>query len=623
MNHAPAYWSARRDQLLELKDTDYREQIEVKIGPKKLLCRLWVGPGDVLLEAWGAARDWAEAWKLNWNKKSKKLPGGYRVPAVLVDPMFKMIIEILDGPYSHLQVELQSGLRHLRWLGWDQRDQSMYGEDHTSPCKIPGQAFLGDHFHRPRWEKDGLYPHWRTSGVQPLDDLNPHLFPYQRLGTSFLIREDRALLADDMGLGKTPQALVALNEHGSSNFRFLALVVCPSSVVLNWVKEAKTWAPDLEATPIFKAKDLAKLHPESRGRILVVSWGMISRVRAALLRLDFHAVVADEAHYAKTPDALRTRAFTEIAHKSPVRWLLTGTPMRNRPKEIWSLLHILDPFAFPVFVPFGERYCGARWQRIRRGRSFDEVRTYDGSARLEELRSDILSFVMMRRMKRDVLPDLPPKRFQLLELSSTPAYRKAYKLALDMLRAEQVNGSAGHEALGMVTKLRGEVGLAKVSAALEWISGMLQMGEPIVIFFTHKAVAKELRQGCQELGARVGEIVGDTSIKHRQIAVEAFQAGDLDVMLCSEAAKEGITLTRSAYMLRVEYWWSPGDQEQAEDRICRIGQDRPCMITTLHLLDSLDDHVASALGRKRENIAVAMRPMNVQLADRLREDAGC
>ena len=614
MIEAICTWRARRSNFLTEKDTDLRQVIPVRVGTGTLLCRLWVGPSDLIMEAFGEARDWVSSWQLPWCPKTKKLPGGYRVPAVLVDDLAHYIVERLSGPYAEQHAELEAGLVHLRTLGWAHMQASEY-----------------------RGDKPNMIPQSANSDALPLDcwewmmgkKVGQRLYPYQREGVTFLTSRTSALLADDMGLGKTPQALAALhflrNAEGAGEPSDLkkALVVCPSSVVLNWAREAAVWAPSYAPVPILSSKDMRSL-PIVLGNhsLLIVSWGMIARVRAQLLEQDFSYVIADEAHYAKNPDAARTRVFTEVAHRSPVRWLLTGTPMRNRPKEVWSLLHIMDPFAFPTFIPFGERYCGARNQRIRRGAFFDTIRTYEGSARLKELRETVLSRRMLRRMKVDVLPDLPRKRFQRLDLTAPPSFRREYELALQLLRSEQISGE-GTQGLGIVTKLRAQVGLTKVDVAMEWLEDVLETKEPVVVFFTHKLVAEALRERLKGLGVRVGEIVGSTTTKRRQAAVEAFQAGDLDVMLCSEAAKEGITLTRAAFMLRVEYWWSPGDQEQSEDRICRIGQDRSCLITTLHLVDSLDDHVEKVLGTKRENIEVAMRPMAVELVRALTGGASC
>ena len=416
------------------------------------------------------------------------------------------------------------------------------------------------------------------------------LMPFQKAGVGWLLAKDGVgLVGDDMGLGKTAQALAWMRHAGVRR----AIVVAPASVALNWAREATRFCPGFHARVALKQADMDKLlaSPPPDPSFVVVTWDGLRRMWASLLALKADAIVADEAHYAKSLDAQRTRALVWVGSSLKHRVLLSGTPMRNRPRELFPLLHLLDPARFPAFVPYGERYCGPKLQRF----GARHVRTYDGATNTGELNL-LLRAYMIRRTKMEVLHDLPPKRVQRLPLPTVPAIQRSLKAAMHLLRVEQHEG--GNRGLGLITQIRQEVGLAKVEAAVEWIQGLREAEEPGVVFTHHLSVLEALVAACRENGWTHARIAGDTPAALRQEAVNDFQAGRVDLMLATEAAREGITLTRAANLLFVEYFWVNGDMSQASDRIWRIGQHRDVLVTILHLEGSLDDHVAKLLDRK-------------------------
>lgn len=436
------------------------------------------------------------------------------------------------------------------------------------------------------------------------------LMPFQREGVAWLMRHGGVgLVADDMGLGKTAQALAYLRHAGISR----AVVVAPASVALNWCREAERFYPGARGLAALSASSLDAVlrNPPPEPYFVVVTWDGLRRMWSSLLRLGVHAVVADEAHYAKSLDAQRTRALMWLASSVPCRILLSGTPMRNRPRELFPLLHVLDPVRFRAFVPYGERYCGPRMQRF----GMRHVRTYDGASHTEELNL-LLRPYMIRRNKLEVLSQLPPKRVQRLCLSEIPSLRKKLASAMNLLRVEQHEG--GSRGLGLITQIRQEVGLAKVEAACEWMDAMREAEEPAVVFVHHLSVLDALVEVCQARGWRFGRIAGDTPAAERQAVVADFQAAKIDLVLATEAAREGITLTRAANLLFCEYFWVPGDMAQAGDRIWRIGQEREALITILHLEGSLDDHVARVIERKNKIIDTVQDNRSVQ-AEIIRE----
>ena len=547
------------------------EQIEIKVSGRVLL-RGEIRGGSLVAELALRPRSWANEVGLSSCKEGSR--SVYDIPAALVPDLIENVRVL--GP--ELAQGLTTRLAPLLVLAADQAENSK---------RVRGSLV------------DRMMP------VPVEDDL---LMPFQREGVGWLLATGGVgLIGDDMGLGKTAQGLGWMRHAGIRR----AIVVCPASVVLNWCREAARFYPDAKPSPILSSKDMERFQASEGPWIVVVTWDGLRRMWRELLALSPEAVVADEAHYAKSPEAMRTRALLWLGSALKHRVLLSGTPMKNRPRELFPLLHLLDPVQFRAFLPYGERYCGPKTQRF----GHRHVRTYDGSTHAEELNLRLRPY-MIRRVKSEVLSQLPPKSVQRLPLPVDTAIQRRLKSAMQLLRTEQHEG--GNRGLGMITQLRQEVGLAKVPAALEWLESLREAGEPAVLFCHHRSVLQALSEACRGRGWRYVTIAGDTPITARQDAVAAFQAGEADVLLATEAAKEGITLTRSAYLAFVEYFWVPGDMAQASDRVWRISQQREVFVTILHLEGSLDDHVAKVIDRKTKVIDTVQDNRSVE-AEVIRE----
>ena len=551
------------------------EQIEVKVSGRVLL-RGEIRGGALVTEAALVARSWVQEVGLSSAKEGGR--NLFDVPAALLPDLLERLRALGPEIVEPLQARLSSLL-------------ALAARQHEDNQRIRGSVVE------------------RMAPTPVQDDL---LMPFQREGVGWLLATGGVgLVGDDMGLGKTAQALGYLRHAGIRR----AVVVCPASVVLNWCREAARFYGGATPVPILSAKDMSrfKLKPPPEPWIAVLTWDGMRRMWSDLASLDPlpEALVADEAHYAKSLEAQRTRALVWFGSMLPHRILLSGTPMRNRPRELFPLLHLLDPVQFRSFLPYAERYCGPKTQRF----GMQHVRTYDGATNTEELNL-LLRPYMIRRVKVEVLDQLPAKRVQRLPLPVDAGIQRRLKAAMQLLRSEQHEG--GHQGLGLITQLRQEVGLAKVAAAVEWLDSLQDAGEPAVLFCHHRAVLQALMEACRARGWRYTTIAGDTPVAARQQAVASFQAGEVDVLLATEAAKEGITLTRAAYLAFVEYFWVPGDMGQASDRIWRIGQEREVLVTLLHLEGSLDDHVAKVIDRKTKIIDVVQDNRSVE-AEVIRE----
>ena len=292
------------------------EQIEVKVSGRVLL-RGEIRGGVLVTEAALAVRSWVQEVGLSSAKE-----GGrdlFDVPAALLPDLLERLRDLGPEVTDHLRARLSPLL-------------ALAARQHEANHQTRGSVVQ------------------RMSPTPVQDDL---LMPFQREGVGWLLATGGVgLVGDDMGLGKTAQALGYLRHAGIRR----AVVVCPASVVLNWCREASRFHGQATPVPILSAKDLErfKLKPPPEPWVVVLTWDGMRRMWSELARLDPmpEALVADEAHYGKSLEAQRTRALVWFGSLLPHRILLSGTPMRNRPRELFPLLHLLDPVQFRSFLPY-------------------------------------------------------------------------------------------------------------------------------------------------------------------------------------------------------------------------------------------------------------------------------
>jgi len=421
------------------------------------------------------------------------------------------------------------------------------------------------------------------------------LRPYQQAGVALMISgKMRFILGDDPGLGKTPQSLTALQLSDADR----VLVVCPKVVARNWLIEAQTWAPSFEVVVAgagAKIEAWCRRERDTGGRkMLVVTWGLLEGSLEELAAFPWSSVVADEEHQAKEISAGRTRALLAISYGARHRIGVTGTPMLNRPAELFPLLHFVDPIAFPRFTPFGERYGGPRDTRIGGGRT---KREYRGASHEIELNRLVRPF-LIRRTKTDVLHDLPPRIEKIVHVDCD----KRLADRCDAVRiAIRIAGGDG-QALGELVKLRQEVGLAKVEATVEMLVELVAADERVIVFVSHHPVREAIEAALDARGIGHAKIIGETSGKQRQVIKESFQRGEIPVLIGSTAMQEGVTLTRAAVSLHPERWYTPAGEDQAMSRIHRFGQTRETLHVFFHLDGSLDDWFVDLLETKGDRI---------------------
>ena len=371
-------------------------------------------------------------------------------------------------------------------------------------------------------------------------------------------------IANAPGTGKTIEVLAALTID--RDVLGTTLIICPASVTKNWEKEAKKWCPWARIRRIEARSDPL---PKKLCNIYIISWALLQDRIIDLLRIRAKTVVADEAHMAKNEDTKRSQVLYGLCHRAEHVMLLTGTPLINHKSEYESLQTL-----------FGKKKP-----------------------------------IVIRRLLEDAAPDIPKKRRMVLPIALPHNTRKEYQKAQDdfadwledqlAARFDDEEAAAAHrralaaEALVKIGYLRRIVGKGKINAAVDWCARAVRVGEPVVIFAEHTDVIDEISEKLNKQRLRHVIIYGRTPKRKRQKLVEMFQRGEVPIFIGSKAASTGITLVRARNLLFVERYWTSADEEQAEDRIRRIGQQYPTKMWYLHASGTIDDRLARIIDRKR------------------------
>lgn len=440
--------------------------------------------------------------------------------------------------------------------------------------------------------------------------------PYQKAGIAFASQRDNSLIADEMGLGKTIQAIGVINLDKTVKS---ALVICPASLRLNWKRELEKWLIRGFSIGVVDKND----YPDTD--IVIINYDVLERHKERLNGKVWDILVLDEAHYLKNPKAKRTKMVfggKEIdAIPAKRKVFLTGTPILNRPMELFPIINALDPERWPNFFSYARRYCAA----VRNAFGWD----FTGASNLEELQDRLRSTIMVRRLKSEVLTELPPKRRQVIELEPDSATKKvisqesdqwdrnsgvieSLRLAVELAKIsdkkEDYLAAVGNLKEGMTAAftemaiIRQQIALAKVPYVVEHLKNA---SGKVIIFAHHKSVIAELQS---VLGDEAVNLTGDTKMEDRQAAVDAFQNDDrIKFFIGSiKAAGVGLTLTASSHVVFAELDWVPGSLSQAEDRAHRIGQRESVLVQHLVLEGSLDAVMAQTLVDKQEVIDRAL-----------------
>lgn len=419
-----------------------------------------------------------------------------------------------------------------------------------------------------------------------------NLYPYQQKGVSFLQGRQAALLFDEMGLGKTVQAIKAANWNNP------ILIVCPAFLKFNWEKELKLWGYPHPIKVIKKKKDFRIPYGKEA---VVVSYSMLPPWTNQIENET--TLIADEAHCVKNYKAKRTRYFRSLAaatiNANGRVWAMTGTPLMNKPHELWGLLKSIG-LAYEAYGKW-DNFVRLFNGRKNQWNGWDWGIPRNGAG-------DGLKKVGLGRRKRTVLPDLPTKARRFLDVTLSRSVKSMCNDVLSELKAHGISLediTASHKAAKLridfenIARIRKAVADAKIPKMLEYVSLFEETYTPLVVFAQHRAPIDALtnREGW-------ATITGSTPQMKRAEYVKMFQEGKLKGIAGTIGAMStGLTLTHASNMMFVDLSWVPGDNLQAEDRICRIGQKSACQYLILTADHPMDELVNRALVYKAEVLA--------------------
>ena len=432
---------------------------------------------------------------------------------------------------------------------------------------------------------------------------------YQLEGYQWLARLSSwgvgGVLADDMGLGKTVQALGVLVDRGGDG---PALVIAPTSVGDNWVRETERFAPTLNPK-LYRDSDRDTLI-ESAGPndLIIVSYQLVQRDAKKFASRSWNTLVLDEAQFIKNAQTKTSQAIRQI--EADWRIGLSGTPLENHLGELWSLFRTISPGML------------GSWDRFR-NRFADPIERHKDEDRRKSLARLVQPFIL-RRTKDAVLKELPPRTEITMHAELSKAERKLYEDARISALAE-LSGAAtdGKQAgqqrirtLAWLTKLRQlachprlvdkswKKGSAKLDLLMMLVDELRDEGHRALVFsqfVKHLSVIQETLDG---KGIEYQYLDGSTQAKERQRRVDAFQEGDGDLFLISlKAGGTGLNLTGADYVIHLDPWWNPAVEDQATDRAHRIGQERPVTVYRLVAEGTIEEQILELHADKRELVA--------------------
>lgn len=432
------------------------------------------------------------------------------------------------------------------------------------------------------------------------------LLPYQRAGVFFMLKEKSTILADEPGLGKTMQAIASINHVAQCLPAPKALVVCPASIKENWLKELEFFDENFWEVVIVKngtQRFVDKLLESKKPTLIIVNYDYLKNkvVNDQLKRFNPDFLILDEAHYIKNPQSKR---YKYIAHALIPNWnqlklklFLTGTPIQNRPKEIYPLVKLTKPKIlepYHEFRKFALRYCDAKMGKW----GFD----YSGSSNEEELGLRLaLGGAIIRRKKEKVLPQLPDKTMTMLVFEGNATVKRIVKkhdIHFDfdtIMKSPEFWSKNPNEHIATARK---ELGLARLEESIINVIEMLESVDKVVVFAWHREVMEGLEEALKEYNPAV--ISGKTRSETRQAEVDKFQNDPTCRVFIGNilAAGVGITLTAASHIEFVETSWVPGEIFQAVDRCHRIGQ-KSAVSARFHVVkDSIDEAVIRSVINK-------------------------
>ncbi|XP_055428709.1 DNA annealing helicase and endonuclease ZRANB3 isoform X3 [Bubalus kerabau] len=454
--------------------------------------------------------------------------------------------------------------------------------------------------------RDGrLYQPWQCIGI-PWGNFKTreHSYVASILVKNSLLpdtRKPRCMVADEMGLGKTVQAI------GIAYFykeEWPVLVVVPSSLRYPWTEEIEKWIPELSPEEINVIQNKTDVGRISTSKVTVLGYGLLTMDAETLIdalnNQNFKVVIVDESHYMKSRSATRSRILLPIVQKAKRAILLTGTPALGRPEELFMQIEALFPQKFGTWTEYAKRYCNAHVRYFGRRPQWD----CRGASNLNELHQ-LLSNIMIRRLKTEVLTQLPPKIRQRIPFDLPSAAAKELNSSFEEWEKlmRDPHSGATETVMGLITRMFKQTAIAKAGAVKDYIKMMLQNDSlKFLVFAHHLSMLQACTEAVIENKTRYIRIDGSVPSSERIHLVNQFQKDPETrvAILSIQAAGQGLTFTAATHVVFAELYWDPGHIKQAEDRAHRIGQ---CSSVNIHYLianGTLDTLMWGMLNRKAQ-----------------------
>ena len=460
------------------------------------------------------------------------------------------------------------------------------------------------------------------------------LYRFQKQGIIFGIKKfSRLLIADEMGVGKTVQAIGLSSLYQKD---WPVLIICPSSLKFAWRDEVSHWLSELVDKKEIQVIKNSKNDFKENIKYYIISYELSVRMIEKIAEKNFQYIIADEAHYLKSRTAKRTMSLTPILQRAKRVVLLTGTPILAKPMEIFPLLHILRPDKFKGFKEFGMRYCDPK--AVRFG-----LIDWSGSSNSRELNA-ILNKLMIRRLKKDVLSQLPPKKRQKIEISTDSKIIRQLKILMEKsskkfekllgtqieleklginledLKTEkekeeenenksQDKNKEEESVLNKFSKAYSMTGQAKLPGVKDYVNYLVDNSCKFLIFAHHTEILDAIEEVILNDKINYIRIDGKVAVEKRQDLVNKFQTDEdcLVAILSITACATGLTLTKASTVVFAELHFTPSIMIQAEDRAHRIGQESGCV--NIHYLfgaDTLDVLLFRKLNEKQNIVSTTL-----------------
>ena len=403
------------------------------------------------------------------------------------------------------------------------------------------------------------------------------LYGYQQFGANWLAGRRAGILADEMGLGKTAQAIAAIRQEFRDHPRNTGLVVCPKNLLANWEKEISHWAPELSwsrLTPPSRWRTNAWQYLFNKVHLILTNYEQVGSILEIDPALYFSIIVLDEAHHVRNANAKITQDLRGILRKKT--WALTGTPLERAMSDVWTILSVVEPRGFNLaYVPSSE----------------------------QALRSRASPYVL-RRMKHDYLPGLPPEIDEHETLELLPRQKRAYAGTLDRIRAGEYGGLlAGLNQLRTVCDFDQQSGQSiKLDRIMEITRAISSNDEKAVIFSYLLKPLDMLGRRLDYDGLGYVHLRGDQSLAERESSLRQF-AGDAAIsflLASTRVGGEGLNLVNANHVIFINRWWNPSANKQAKDRVARLGQTKTVVIHSFTCRDTIEEDLDRIIQEKNE-----------------------